>query len=135
MRKERTKEDAMLKEKLLEVIQSPPDAALTIVSQGPSGPHLVNSWNSYIQIGRGGRLLIPAGGMEETEKNLAVNPEVQVSISNREVQGFSYPGTGFILTGKAVMEKEGDDYDLVKAKFPWARAALVISILSARQTL
>ena len=125
----------ILNEKLLEVIQSPPDSALTLFTQGPQWPHLVNSWKSYLQFGQSGRLLFPAGGMEKTQANLATNPAIQLSISNRQVQGFSYLGTGFILAGEAVMETEGPDFDLVKARFPWARAALVVTVLSARQTL
>lgn len=124
-----------LNEKLLEVIQSPPDSALTLVTQGPDGPHLVNSWKSYLQFGQKGRLLFPAGGMEKTQANLAINPAIQLSISNRQVQGLSYLGTGFILAGEAVMETEGPDFDLVKARFPWARAALAVTVLSIQQTL
>ncbi|NLB50024.1 MAG: FMN-binding protein, partial [Clostridiaceae bacterium] len=33
----------MLSEKLIEVITSPPDAALTLVTEGEGGPHLANS--------------------------------------------------------------------------------------------
>lgn len=125
----------MLDEKLLEVIHSPPDSALTLVTLGPEGPHLINSWKSYLQLSQDGHLLLPAGGMEETEANLACNPAIQLSISNRQVQGFSYQGCGFILSGTALMVKEGPDFDQVKAKFPWARAALAVTVLSAQQTL
>lgn len=59
--------------KILEVLTSPPDAALSIVSQGPDGPHLVNSWNSYA-ITLDNRLLLPAGRMVKTEENFKIIP-------------------------------------------------------------
>lgn len=125
----------MLDEKLLEVITSPPDSALAIITGNSEGPHVVNSWNSYIQINEADNLLLPAGRMRKTEANLAVNSRVLVTISNREVQGRSYKGTGFLITGQAFFETEGPDFLLVKAKFPWARAALKIVVEKAEQTL
>ncbi len=124
----------MLDEKLLEVLTTPPDAALTLVTEGTDGAHLVNTWNSYVEAD-GDRLLIPAGGMRTTERNLAGNPKVMLSIANREVQGLTYRGTGFLVTGTAKMETEGPDFDRIRARFPWARAALVVTVTGALQTL
>ena len=124
----------MLNEKLLEVISSPPDAALTIATQGADGPHLVNSWNSYVQITDDDKLLIPAGGMNQTEKNLAVNSAVKLTICNRDVQGPSHKGAGFVISGTGAFLSAGKEFDLVKAKFSWARAAFVITVDSAKQT-
>lgn len=120
--------------KILEVLTSPPDAALSIVSQGPDGPHLVNSWNSYA-ITLDNRLLLPAGRMVKTEENLKNNPQVLLSIANREVEGKSYKGTGFLVKGLASFESQGNYFDMIKEKFPWARAALVIEITELEQTL
>lgn len=50
-------------EKFIEVLKTPPDAALSIVTQGEKGPHVVNSWNSYVLFGEDGVLLIPVGRM------------------------------------------------------------------------
>lgn len=124
----------MLDNKLLEVISSPPDSAFSIVTQGDDFPHVVNSWNSYIRINRD-RLLIPAGRMTETEKNILKNKNVLLTISNREVEGKSYKGTGFLVKGKAEFIKEGTDFDTIRKDFPWARAALVIEVIDAEQTL
>jgi len=118
----------MLDEKLLEVLTTPPDAALTLVTEGTDGAHLVNTWNSYVEAD-GDRLLIPAGGMRTTER------KVMLSIANREVQGLTYRGTGFLVTGTAKMETEGPDFDRIRARFPWARAALVVTVTGALQTL
>lgn len=38
----------VIDEKLKEVLTTPPDAPLAIVTQGLMGPHVVNSWNSYV---------------------------------------------------------------------------------------
>lgn len=124
----------MLDKKLLEVISSPPDSAFSIVSQGDDFPHVVNSWNSYIRI-NGDKLLIPAGRMTETEKNILKNNNVLLTIANREVEGKSYKGTGFLVKGTAEFAKEGIDFDTVKSDFPWARAALIVKVIDAEQTL
>lgn len=125
----------MLDEKLLEVLNSPPDSALAIVTQGHDGAHVVNSWNSYAQVTRDGKLLFPAGRMKKTEENLKSDSREKLTISNREVQGKSYKGTGFLVCGTAQFDTDGETYEGVKAKFPWARAALVITVETAEQTL
>lgn len=108
----------MLNEKFMEVVTSPPDSAFAIVSQGPSGPHVVNSWNSYIIVTEKEKLLIPAGRMIETEKNIKMNNNVLLTITNREVIGKSYKGTGFLLKGKASFVKEGPEFDLIYSNYP-----------------
>ena len=60
----------MLNEKLLEVLSHPADGEVAIVTQGIDGPHVVNTWNSYVSITPDGRMLIPAGRMNKTEKIL-----------------------------------------------------------------
>lgn len=125
----------MIDQKLMEVIATPPDAALAIVTQGLDGPHVVNSWNSYVQVTGEGKLLVPAGRMTETERNIERDHKVKMTITNREVKGKTYKGTGFLIKGTASFIKEGPDFDTVKSKFPWARAALAVTIDSAEQTL
>jgi len=125
----------LIGEKLREVLLTPPDSALAIITRGKDGPHVVNSWNSYVQIADGDKLVIPAGRMFETEKNVGEDDKVKLTITNREVEGKTYKGTGFLVEGTAVFEKEGPRFDSLKAKFPWARAALVITVESAEQTL
>lgn len=125
----------MIDEKLMEVLTTPPDAALAIVTQGLNEPHVVNSWNSYVHVNNEGKLLIPAGRMNETEKNIEGNNKVKLTIANREVKGKTYKGTGFLIKGTADFIKEGSDFNMIKEKFPWARAALTITIESTEQTL
>ena len=122
-------------EKFIEVLKTPPDSALAIVTQGEDGPHVVNSWNSYVILSGQERLLLPAGRMYETEKNVRRDDRVRLTVSNREVQGKAYKGTGFLVTGRARFKTEGEDFETVKKAFPWARAVLVIEVKTTEQTL
>ena len=125
----------MLNEKLLEILSHPADGEVAIVTQGIDGPHVVNTWNSYICITTDGKMLIPAGRMNKTEKNVEGNNLVKLTIGSREVLGLSYKGTGFLITGTAKFVKDGPEFNTIKEKFSWARAALEITIVTAVQTL
>lgn len=125
----------MLKEKLLEVLSHPTDGAISIVTNGDDGPHLVNTWNSYIVVTPEDKLLIPAYGYNKTEKNLSVHNDVTLSIASKEIQGYKAKGTGFILKGTTRFLKSGEDFDRMKEKFSWVRAVLEITVSSAKQML
>ena len=62
-------------ETLLEVLKK--DGVVAIATLGPDGPHMVNTWNSYIRVSEDGRLLIPAGYFHKTEANIAFNNRVR----------------------------------------------------------
>jgi hypothetical protein len=123
----------MIPEKLLEVLKHV--GVVAIATQGLEGPHLVNSWNSYLRVSSDGRLLIPAGYMQVTEANIARDNRVLVTIGSHEVAGMHGPGTGFLVTGTAEFVTSGPDFDVLKEKFAWARATLAVTVLSATQTL
>ena len=123
----------MFPEKLLEVMKRP--GVVAIATQGQDGPHLVNTWNSYLQIPEEGRLLIPAGYLHETEANIARDNRVLLTIGSHEVAGKLGPGTGFLIKGKAAFVSSGPDFDSIKAKYAWARAALMVTVESVTQTL
>jgi predicted pyridoxine 5'-phosphate oxidase superfamily flavin-nucleotide-binding protein len=123
----------MIPEKMLEVMKH--DGVVAIATLGQDGPHMVNTWNSYIKITNDERLLIPAGYMQVTEANIATNNNVLMTLGSSKVAGKNGPGTGFLIKGTAAFMTAGPDFDAIKAKFSWARAALAITILSATQTL
>jgi len=123
----------MIPEKLREVLKH--DGVVAIATLGPDGPHMVNTWNSYIRITADERLLIPAGYMQHTEANIACNNQVLITLGSSKVAGNIGPGTGFLIKGTAAFLTAGPEFDLLKAKFAWARAALVVTIASATQTL
>ena len=123
----------MIPEKLLEVLRH--EGVVAIATQGQEGPHLVNTWNSYVRFSPEGKMLIPAGYMHRTEGNIARDNRVVITAGSREVAGKLGPGTGFLIKGTASLETSGPDFDAVKTEYPWARGALSITIDSALQTL
>lgn len=123
----------MIPEKLLEVLKQ--DGVVAIATLGQDGPHMVNTWNSYIRITSDGRLFIPAGYMHQTEANIAFNSDVLITVGSSKVTGKIGPGTGFLIKGRAAFVTAGPDFDAIKTKFPWARAALAVTIASVTQTL
>jgi hypothetical protein len=120
-------------ETLLEVLKK--DGVVAIATLGPDGPHLVNTWHSYVRVQEEGRLLIPAGYFRKTEANIAVNNQVLLTIGSSKVQGLHGPGAGFLIKGTAIFLKEGPEYDAMKSVFGWARAVLSITVDSATQTI
>jgi hypothetical protein len=123
----------MLPEKLLQVLKY--EGVVAIATQGSDGAHLVNSWHSYVQIPDDKHLLIPVGGMNKTEKNVSENKAVLLTVGSREVEGQRGPGTGFLITGTAEFVSSGTDFEIVKRKYPWARASLKVAIGAVTQTL
>lgn len=125
----------MINEKLVEVISHPSDGVVAIVTNGKDEPHVVNTWNSYIYVTNDDKLLIPVGGMNRTEKNIADNNNVWLTIGNREVQGKMYKGTGFSIKGTARFLKDSTEFAMMKEKYNWIRAVLEVTIEKAVQTL
>ena len=122
----------MIDEKLLEIMKK--DGVVAIATLGEDGPHLVNTWNSYLRISEDGRLFIPAGYMHKTEANISYNPDVLITLGSSKVKGLHGPGAGYLIKGKAAFIKSGPDFDFMKAKFSWLRATLAVTIVSATQT-
>ncbi len=123
----------MIPEKVKEILTH--EGVVAIVTSGKEGPHLVNTWNSYVQITEAETLLVPVGGMKKTEENLKRNNRILATLGSREVAGLRGPGTGFLITGTAVISASDAQFDAIKKKFSWARAVLEITIQSAEQTL
>ena len=122
----------MIPEKLKEIMKK--DGVVAIATLGSDGPHMVNTWNSYLRISEDGRLFIPAGYMHKTETNVAYNPEVLITLGSSKVEGLHGMGAGFLIRGKASFITAGPDYDFMKKKFEWLRATLAVTIESATQT-
>jgi predicted pyridoxine 5'-phosphate oxidase superfamily flavin-nucleotide-binding protein len=103
---------------------------VTIVTSGDDGPHVVGNWGDYMRaLGIGAdTIVLPAGRYRQTEQNLAKNNRVQLLVASRKVQGTRSPGQGYLIAGTAEIVTSGEMADAVKAKFPWARGALVIHV-------
>jgi predicted pyridoxine 5'-phosphate oxidase superfamily flavin-nucleotide-binding protein len=125
-------EITMITETLREVMKQ--DGVVALATLGEEGPHMVNTWNSYLRTTDDGRLLIPAGYMHRTEANIAANPEVLITLGSSKVKGLYGPGAGFLIKGKAAFITSGPDFDLLKAKFDWLRATVAVTISSVTQT-
>lgn len=123
----------MIPEKMLEVLKH--EGVVAIVTQGSEGAHVVNTWNSYLNITDDERLLAPVGGMKTTENNINQNDKILMTVGSREVQGFHYMGTGFLVKATAKIYDQGQELDMMKQKFPWMRAVLEIKPESITQTL
>jgi len=122
----------MISEKLLNIMKQ--DGVVAIATLGPDGPHMVNTWNSYLKISADDRLFIPAGYMHKTQANIAHNPNVLITLGSSKVDGLHRPGAGFLIKGKAQFMTSGPDFDFMKSKFSWLRATLAVTIETATQT-
>lgn len=109
-----------------EVLEKTEWVALATV--GTDGPHIVATWGDYVRaLGIGDdQLLIPMGYMSKTEQNVKRDNRVELLAGTRQVAGAHGPGKGCSIVGKAHVQNAGAIFDAVKAKFPWARAALVV---------
>ncbi len=103
---------------------------VTIVTTGDDGPHVVGNWGEYMRtLGiKEDMIVLPAGRYRKTEQNLRKNNRIQLMVASRKVQGTRTPGQGCLIVGTAEILDSGDAFDAVKAKFPWARGALVIRV-------
>lgn len=105
------------------------EGSAAFVTVGPAGPHLVATWNSYIEVD-GDALVFPAGGYRRTEENLRHGSPVQMIVG-----GHAPAGVGFRLSGRAELEVDGPRHARVRQRFPWARAAVVLHVTGVEQVL
>lgn len=123
----------MFNEKFEEVLTH--EGVVSIVSWADEGAHVSNTWNSYIVLAEGNKMLIPAAGMRKTQKNVEKNENVKLTLGTREVMGYKYPGTGFLIEGTAKFITSGEEFDMMKEKFPFLSRVLEVTVSSAKQTL
>ncbi len=103
---------------------------VAIVTNGEDGPHVVGNWGDYMRkLGiRDDVIVFPAGRYRKTEENLRKDNRIQLMVASKAVQGTRSPGQGCVISGSAEIVASGEAFDAVKAKFPWARGALVIKV-------
>lgn len=112
------------------------EGVVSIVTWTSSGPHLTNTWNTYIQLNSGEDILIPVGGMYHLRQDLQANKNILLSIGAREVEGLNgYQGTGIRVEGYGTLIEEGRDFLKVKEKHPWIKAVLVIEVVDSKVLL
>lgn len=110
---------------------------VTLVTAGDDGPHVVGNWGDYLRALRSDddTIIFPVGGYRRTEQNLRKNNRIQLLVASRKVQGTRGPGQGYVISGTAEIIGSGDIAARVKAKFPWARAAMVIRVEEVKAQL
>lgn len=110
---------------------------VAIVTSGDDGPHVVGNWGEYMRtLGvKEDTIILPAGRYHQTEQNLRKNSRIQLLVASKRVQGTRTPGQGCVITGTAEIVGSGEAVDAVKAKFPWARGALVIHVEQVKMQL
>ena len=123
----------MLTEKFFEVLNH--EGVVSIVTCSNNEAHVCNTWNSYLIIEDGNKILIPAAAMIKTEANINSNPKVKLTLGSREVMGYKYMGTGFLLEGTAKFLREGDSFKMMKEKYPFLTRVLEVTVNSCKQTL
>ena len=110
---------------------------VTIVTSGADGPHVVGNWGDYMRILgiKDDKLIFPVGHYRQTEQNLQRNNRIQLLVASKKVQGSRSVGQGCLIVGTAKILNSGDIVDAVKAKFPWARGAMVVDIEEVKTQL
>ncbi|ACZ07556.1 FMN-binding protein [Sebaldella termitidis] len=124
----------MFNEKFNEVLTK--EGVVSITSWSAENVHVVNTWNSYLVKSGENKLLIPAAGMRKTQKNVEANSRVILTLGSKEVMGYKdYQGTGFVIEGTAKYLTSGEEFDMMKEKFPFLSRVLEITVESLKQTI
>lgn len=110
---------------------------VTIVTTGDDGPHVVGNWGEYMRVLgiKDDTIVFPAGRYLQTEKNLQKDKRIQLLVASKKVPGSRSLGQGCLITGTGEILSSGDVVQAVKAKFPWARGAMVIHVNDVKTQL
>ena len=111
------------------------EGVVSIVSCANNEAHVCNTWNSYLVIVDENKILIPAAAMIKTEENININSKVKLTLGSKEVMGYNYMGTGFLLEGTARFINDGAHFDMMKEKYPFLTRVLEVTVNSCKQTL
>ena len=108
------------------------ESSAALATAGPDGPHLVATWNSYIEVVSDTAIAFPAGGMRQTQANAEAGSPVQMIIGSRDDTG---KGRGFRLTGRAEFQTGTALHERMKQRFPWCRTAMLLHIERVEKVL
>ncbi len=110
------------------------DGVVSVTTWTNDGAHVANTWNKYLQI-KNGKILIPAAWFHRTEKNINLNDKVILTVGSPEVQGKMGMGTGFVVRGTAKFLTAGEEFDMMKEKFPFLTRVVEITPAAVIQTI
>lgn len=124
----RRKDVAVISDELRAALTQEGSAAF--VTQGPGGPHLVATWNSYLRVLDDRTIAFPAGGYRRTEENIRSGSEVQMILGAKNPKGI-----GFRLSGRAEFQVNTPVHERLKADYPWCRAAVQLRVTKVEKVL
>ncbi len=116
----------MLDEKVIEILKH--EGPATFATHGTDGIHMAATWNSYVEVVDDSYLLIPAGHLNKTQRNVEEGSDVQMIVASKDVKGLQGKGAGFLLKGNARFEESGAVFDKMKSRFGWTRSVMVFNI-------
>ncbi len=116
----------MINDKIIEILKH--EGPASFATNGTDGIHMAATWNSYIEVLDNNTLLIPAGHLTKTQRNIEAGSEVQMILASKDVSGLQGKGAGFLLKGKARFEDSGANFDKMKSRFNWARAVMALNV-------
>lgn len=122
-----------MNQKFLDVIGH--EGPTTIVTINGNPAHVVNTWNSYLDVVDDHTILLPAAGMRSIEHDFAKDNHITLTMGSKAVPGTQGPGAGFHVHGTGQFMDHGAYYDTMKAKFEWMRKVLVVSIDDIQQKI
>jgi hypothetical protein len=111
------------------------NGVVSVTSWAENNAHVANTWNDFLVIKDDNKLLIPAAGFNETEKNVNKNSRVIVTLGSPEVEGTIGMGTGFVIDGTATFLTAGEDFEIMKEKFSFLTRVMEITAASVTQTI
>ena len=124
----------MLNKEITEILQY--EGPVAMVTNSISGPHVVGTWNTYLEILDDTTLAIPTFGYKQTEQNVELGGLVHLLLATKELPGKAgLPGRGFKLTGRGRFETEGTIFEKMHSHFNGIRAAFIITIEQVEQQL
>ncbi len=111
------------------------NGVVSITTWANGNAHVSNTWNSYLDLVEGNKILIPAAWLNKTEANVNINDKVIVTLGSPEVQGKMGIGTGFVVSGTAKFLSEGEHFDSVKEKYSFTTRVLEVTVETVKQTI
>ena len=120
-------------DQIMKILETP--VPVSLVTCGDDGAHLVGVWNDDVLITGDDSLLIPVMGMRNTEANITNGSDVALLVASKEVKNRDGAGKEFRITGSGAFHYSGENYEFIKSKFDWARAALVVRITKVERLI
>ncbi len=116
----------MINSKIIEILKH--EGPASFATYGTDGIHMAATWNSYIDATDSDNLLIPAGHLNKSQRNIEAGSDVQMILASKSVEGLQGKGAGFLLKGKARFESSGANFDKMESRFDWVRSVMVFHI-------